>query len=89
MVLEFHRENMSIHLALKNSTFNSLYLSIETVVLGGLGHCLITNSVQKFAKKYSKLGGDVTFQAASFSQLIIVDRCQCWEANVPVKFTSL
>jgi hypothetical protein len=54
----------------------SLYLSIETVVLGGLGYRLTANSVQKFAKKYLKLGGDVTFQAASFSQLIVVDRCQ-------------
>ena len=47
----------------------SLYLSIQTVVLGGLGYRLTANSVQKFAKKYLKLGGDVTFQAASFSQL--------------------
>ena len=55
---------------------DSLYLSIETVVLGGLGYRLTANSVQKFAKKYLKLGGDVTFQAASFLQLITVDRCQ-------------
>ena len=46
------------------------------MVLGGLGYRLTANSVQKFAKKYLKLGGDVTFQAASFSQLIAVDRCQ-------------
>ena len=62
---------------LVNFTVSSLYLSIETVVLGGLGYRLTANSVQKFAKKYLKLGGDVTFQAASFSQLITVDRCQC------------
>ena len=54
----------------------SLYLSIETVVLGGLGYCLTANLVQKFAKKYLKLGGDVTFQAVSFSRLIAVNRCQ-------------
>ena len=46
------------------------------MILGGLGYCLTTNSVQKFAKKYLKLGGDVMFQAASFSQLIAVDRRQ-------------
>ena len=33
---------------------DSLYLSIETVVLRGLGYCLTTNSVQKFAKKIPK-----------------------------------
>jgi len=51
-------------------------LSLQTVVLGGLKYCLTANSVQKFAKKYLKLGGDVTFQAASFLQLIAVNRCQ-------------
>ena len=59
-----------------SNILTSLYLSIQTVVLGGLGYRLTANSVQKFAKKYLKLGGDVTFQAASFSQLITVDRCQ-------------
>ena len=42
----------------------------------GLGYRLTANLVQKFAKKYLKLGEDVTFQAASFSRLITVDRCQ-------------
>ena len=46
------------------------------MVLGGLEYHLTANLVQKFAKKYLKLGGDVTFQAASLSWLITVKRCQ-------------
>ena len=46
------------------------------MVLRGFRYCLTANLVQKFAKKYLKLGGDVTFQAASFLWLIAVNRCQ-------------
>ena len=67
----------------------SLYLSIETVVLGGFGYRLTTNSVQKFAKKYLKLGGDVTFQAhlsRGWSQLTDVNIKNATQINGRCQF---
>ena len=47
---------------------------------------LTANFVQKFAKKYLRLVGDVTFQGESDLQLIVVDTYQHQKHNPNYKF---
>ena len=47
---------------------------------------LTANFVQKFAKKYSRLVGDVTFQGESDLRLIAVDTCQRQKHDPNYKF---
>ena len=47
---------------------------------------LTANFVQKFAKKYSRLVGDITFQGKSDLQLIAVDTCQRQKHDPNYKF---
>ena len=47
---------------------------------------LTANFIQKFAKKYSRLVGDVTFQGKSNLQLIAVDTCQRQKRDPNYKF---
>ena len=52
----------------------------------GLKSRLTANFVQKFAKKYSRLVGDVTFQGESDLQLIAVDTYQRQKHDPNYKF---
>ena len=61
----------------------SLYFFIDCM---GVKPHLTANFVQKFAKKYSRLVGDVTFQGESDLQLIAVDTCQRQKHDPNYKF---
>jgi len=61
----------------------SLYFFIDCM---GIKPHLTANFVQKFAKKYWRLVGDVTFQGESDLQLIVVDMCQCQKCDPNYKF---
>ena len=66
-----------------NLHFSSLYFFIHCM---GLKPCLTANFVQKFAKKYSRLVRDVTFQGKSDLWLITVDTCQRQKHDPNYKF---
>ena len=61
----------------------SLYFFIDCM---GVKPRLTANFVQKFAKKYLRLVGDVTFQGESDLQLIAVDTCQRQKRDPNYKF---
>src|ERR1700735_2934437 len=61
----------------------SLYFFIDCM---GVKPHLTANFVQKFAKKYSRLVGDVTFQGESDLRLIAVDTCQRQKRDPNYKF---
>ena len=52
----------------------------------GVKPCLTANFIQKFAKKYSRLVRDITFQDESDLWLIAVDTCQRQKCDPNYKF---